>query len=143
MATTQTPSAGTPAEPRHGLRIFLIWFVLSLAADLVIWFVWYPHLPPGDMSDAARHQQFDIAVMAVSGAPVVIFVILYFVYAIVVWRARPGDDSDGAPIYGNTKVQVTWIIGTTAIVLWLFVFGTVELIVPARAPARGRRRSGS
>ncbi len=135
MATTETPAAGASAEPRHGLRIFLIWIVLSLAADLVIWFVWYPHMPPGDLSDAARHQQFDIAVMAVSGAPVVIFVLLYFVYAIVVWRARPGDDSDGPPIYGNTKVQATWIIGTTVIVLWLFVFGTVELIVPAGAGA--------
>ncbi len=135
MATTETPAAGAPAEPRHGLRMFLIWIVLSLAADLVIWFVWYPHMPPGDMSDAARHQQFDIAVMAVSGAPVVIAVLLYFIYAIVVWRARPGDDSDGPPIYGNTKVQATWIIGTTVIVLWLFVFGTVELVVPAGAGA--------
>jgi len=135
MATTETPAAGAPAEPRHGLRMFLIWIVLSLAADLVIWFVWYPHMPPGDMSDAARHQQFDIAVMAVSGAPVVIAVLLYFIYAIVVWRARPGDDSDGPPIYGNTKVQATWIIGTTLIVLWLFVFGTVELVVPAGAGA--------
>jgi len=135
MATTGTPAAGAPAEPRHGLRIFLIWIVLALAADLVIWFVWKPHLPPGDMSDAARHQQTDIAVMAVSGAPVVIFVLLYFVYSIVVWRARPGDDGDGAPIYGNTKVQATWIIGTTVIVLWLFVFGTVELVAPAGAGA--------
>ena len=96
------------------------------------------------MSDAARHQQFDIAVLAVSAAPVVIFVLLYFVYSIVVWRARPGDDGDGEPIYGNTKVQATWIIGTTIIVMWLFVFGTVELVVPAgAAPARGRRPSGS
>ena len=47
------------------------------------------------MSDAARHQQFDIAVLAVSGAPVFIFVLLYFIYSIVVWRARPGDDTDG------------------------------------------------
>ncbi len=135
MATTQTPSVSAPAEPRHGLRIFLIWIVLALAADLVIWFVWYPHLPPGDLSDAARHQQFDIAVMAVSGAPVIIAVLLYFIYAIVVWRARPGDDSDGTPIYGNTKVQATWIIGTTVIVLWLFVFGTVELVGTAGAGA--------
>ena len=121
--------------PRHGLRLFLIWLVLALAADLVIWFVWKPHLPPGDMSDAARHQQFDIAVLAISGAPVVIFVLLYFIYSIVVWRARPGDDTDGEPIYGNTKIQATWIIGTTVIVLWLFVFGTVELVVPAGAGA--------
>ena len=125
--------AQSATGPRHGLRLFLIWLVLALAADLVIWFVWKPHLPPGAMSDAARHQQFDIAVLAISGAPVVIFVLLYFIYSIVVWRARPGDDTDGEPIYGNTKVQATWIIGTTVIVLWLFVFGTIELVVPAGA----------
>ena len=143
MTTTQ-PAAQPTTEPRHGLRLFLIWIVLALAADLLIWFVWYPHLPPGRMSDAAKHQQFDIAVMAVSAAPVIIFVLLYFVYSIVVWRARPGDDSDGEPIYGNTKVQLSWIIGTTVIVMWLFVFGTVSSSCrPARAPARARRRSGS
>jgi cytochrome c oxidase subunit II len=130
-----TASAGgnAPAEPRHGLRLFLMWFWLALAADLVIWFVWYPHMPPGRMSVAAAGQQFDIAVLAISGAPVVIFVLLYFTYALVVWRARPGDDSDGAPIHGNVKVQLAWIIGTSAIVLWLFGFGTYELIVPAGA----------
>jgi cytochrome c oxidase subunit II len=112
-----------------------MWLILSLAACLVIWFVWYPHLPPGRMSSSAKHQQFDIAVLAVAGAPVVIGVVLYFLYAIVVWRARPGDDSDGAPIYGNTAVQATWIIGTSAIVLFLAVFGTVELIGPAGAGA--------
>ena len=138
MTTTETSAAGTPAsrsEPRHGLRIFLIWIILSLAATLVIWFVWYPHMPPGRMSDAATHQQFDIAVLAVTAAPVIIFVILYFVYSLVVWRARPGDDGDGEPIHGSVKVQATWIIGTTIIVLWLFVFGTVELVVPAGAGA--------
>jgi hypothetical protein len=44
MAAQQAVPA--PPEPRHGLRIFLIWLVLALAADLVIWFVWGPHLPP-------------------------------------------------------------------------------------------------
>ena len=135
MATTQTPAAGGATEPRHGWRIFAIWFVLALAADLVIWLVWYPHLPPGDMSESAKHQQFDIAVLAVMAAPVVIAVILYFVYAIVVWRAKPGDESDGEPIYGNAKVQLAWIAGTSAIVLGLAVFGTAELIGPAGAGA--------
>jgi cytochrome c oxidase subunit II len=140
MSSARTPAAAggnTPAErePAHGWRLFAIWLPLSLAACLVIWFVWYPHLPPGRMSTSAAHQQFDIAVLAVSAAPVIIGVLLYFIYAIVVWRAKPGDDRDGAPIHGNVKVQATWIIGTSAIVLWLFVFGTVELIVPAGAGA--------
>jgi cytochrome c oxidase subunit II len=133
MTTTTTTEPA--AEVPHGRRLFGIWLILSLAADLVIWFAAKPHLPPGDMSDSARHQQFDIAVLAISAAPVIIFVLLYFTYAIVVWRARPGDDGDGEPIYGNTKVQASWIIGTTVIVLWLFVFGTVELAGTAGAGA--------
>jgi cytochrome c oxidase subunit 2 len=133
--TTTTTTTEPAAEAPHGRRLFGIWLILALAADLVIWFAWKPHLPPGDMSDSARHQQFDIAVLAVSAAPVIIFVLLYFTYSIVVWRARPGDDGDGEPIYGNTKVQASWIIGTTVIVLWLFVFGTVELAGTAGAGA--------
>jgi cytochrome c oxidase subunit II len=138
MSTAEiTPAAGgnEAAQVRHGWRLFWIWLVLALAADLIIWFAWYPHMPPGRMSDSARGQQFDIAVLTISAAPVIIFVLLYFIYAIVVWRARPGDDGDGVPIYGNTKVQAAWIIGTAAIVMWLFVFGTVELVVPAGAGA--------
>ncbi|HEX6526229.1 MAG TPA: cytochrome c oxidase subunit II [Streptosporangiaceae bacterium] len=134
-ATRSAQATQPPAEPRHGLRIFAIWLVLALAADLLIWLVWYPHLPPGGMSDSAKHQQFDIAVLAVAAAPVVIAVLLYFIYSIVVWRAKPDDDGDGEPIYGNTKVQGAWIAGTSVIVLFLAVFGTVELIGPAGAGA--------
>jgi cytochrome c oxidase subunit II len=138
MSAIDTPAeagASTPPERRHGWRLFTSWLVLSVPACLVIWFVWYPHMPPGRMSASAQHQQFDIAVLAVTAAPVIIGVLLYFAYAIVVWRARPGDESDGPAIYGNTKVQATWIIGTTMIVLFLFVFGTVELVGPAGAGA--------
>jgi cytochrome c oxidase subunit II len=58
-----------------------------------------------------------------------------FLLALGVRRAKPGDEGDGEPIYGNTKVQATWIIGTSAIVLWLAVFGTIELVGPAGAGA--------
>jgi cytochrome c oxidase subunit II len=132
---SHSASAGSAPGARHGLRIFLIWFPLAIIADLLIWFVWYPHLPPGRMSDQAQGQQFDIAVMAVLAAPVLLFVWTYFAYAIIVWRRRPGDDEDGPPIHSNTRVQATWITATAVIVLGLFVFGTVQLIVPAGAGA--------
>ncbi len=122
------PPAAAPDRRNHALRIFIPWLILSVVADLIIWFVWKPHLPPGAMSSSASNQQFDIAVMAVMAAPVVIFVLLYFAYALIVWRQRDGDDSDGPPLHGNTRVQATWITLTSAIVLGLFVFGTVELV---------------
>ena len=113
-----------------------IWLVLAVAADLLIWLVWKPHLPPGDMTDSAKHQQFDIAVMAIIATPVVIAVLLYFVYSIIAFRVRPGEeDLDGEPIHGNVKVQAAWIITTSLIVMFAFAFGTIELIGPAGAGA--------
>jgi cytochrome bd-type quinol oxidase subunit 2 len=90
-------ATGRPAEPRHGLRIFLIWVVPALIADLLIWFAWGPHMPPGAMSSSAASQQLDLKVMAVLGVPVMLFVFTYFGYALIVWRHRPGDDEDGPP----------------------------------------------
>jgi cytochrome c oxidase subunit 2 len=87
------------------------------------------------MSSSAKHQQFDITVLALAAAPVMLFVWIYFGYALINWRYREGDDEDGPPIFGHTGIQASWIIGTAVIVLAAFVFGTVELIVPAGAGA--------
>jgi cytochrome c oxidase subunit 2 len=138
MATTTEPAPTAEAgerEPNHGLRIFLIWLPIALAADLVIWFVWGPHLPPGAMASASASQQFDIRVMAVMAAPVMAFVLTYAGYALTVWRHREGDDEDGPPIRGNARISAIWIGVSSAIVMGLFIFGTVELIVPAGAGA--------
>jgi cytochrome c oxidase subunit II len=124
-APAQPPTAA--GEPNHGLRIFIPWLVLSVAADLIIWIVWRPHLPPGKMSSAGANQQFDIAIMAVLAAPVMILVLTYFAYALIVWRQKPGDEEDGPAIHGNTRIQATWIVVSSVIVLFLAVFGTVEL----------------
>jgi cytochrome c oxidase subunit II len=130
-----SPARRHVAEPNHGMRIFLIWLPLAVVADLLIWFVWRPHMPPGTMSSSAQHQQFDIAFMSILGAPVLIFVLTYFIYCMIRWRHREGDDEDGPPIHGNARIQATWIAASSVIVLGLFVFGTVELIVPAGAGA--------
>jgi cytochrome c oxidase subunit II len=128
------PPAGA-AEPRHGLRIFFPWLVSSLIADWLIWFVWGPHLPPGRMSTSAASQQFDIKVMAVMAAPVMLLVLIYFGYALVVWRQREGDEEDGPALHGNARAQVTWIAATTVIVLSLAAFGSFELVTAQGAGA--------
>src|SRR6516225_2472913 len=135
MATPEAPAASAQSGPNHGMRIFLIWLPLTVIADLLIWFALYPHLPPGRMSSSAQHQQFDIAFMALLCAPVLLFVWIYAAYALVNWRHREGDEEDGPPIFGNARIQATWISVTAVIVLGLFVFGTFELIVPAGAGA--------
>lgn len=135
-AATDAPAPpAAPAGPSHGRRIFLIWLPAAVIADLLIWLVWGPHLPPGAMSSAASVQQFAIKVMAVMAAPVMLFVLVYFGYALIVWRQRDGDEEDGPALHGNTRVQATWITVTTVIVLSLFVFGTVALVTSNGAGA--------
>ena len=135
MATPEAPAARAHAERNHGLWIFLIWLPLSVVACLLIWLVWKPHMPPGDMTSSAAHQQQDIGILAVVAAPVLLFVWVYAAYALINWHHRAGDEEDGPPIHGNARIQATWIAATAVIVLGLFVFGTVELIVPAGAGA--------
>jgi len=119
--------APAAAEPRHGLRLLILWVVASVICCPLVYFVWGPHMPPGAMSSSAANQQFDNQLLGTIATPVVLGVLLYFGYALTFWRAKDGDETDGPPIHGNTKIQLTWIAVTSAIVLVLAVFGTVEL----------------
>jgi cytochrome c oxidase subunit II len=133
MAGESASPSGPPAERRDGLRLAIVWVVTSVIGCLLVYFVWGPHLPPGAMSSSAAGQQFDLAVLGTIATPVVLGVLIYFGYALVFWRAKEGDDTDGPPIHGNTRVQLSWIVVTSTIVLALAVFGTYELIAPAGA----------
>jgi cytochrome c oxidase subunit 2 len=124
-------SAGRTGGRRDGLWLLVIWVVLSVVGSLLVYIVWGPHMPPGAMTTSASSQQFDTKVLAAIATPVIIGVLLYFGWALAFWRQKPGDETDAAPIHGNTKLQATWIVVTSAIVLVLAVFGTYELINPA------------
>jgi cytochrome c oxidase subunit 2 len=125
--TAENPTAENTAEPRHGLRLLVMWVVASAICCPLVYLVWGPHMPPGAMSTSAANQQFDNAVLGTIATPVILGVLIYFGYALTFWRAKDGDETDGPPIHGNTRIQLTWISVTTAIVLALAVFGTVEL----------------
>jgi cytochrome c oxidase subunit II len=124
-------------RPNHIGRLVAIWVVLSVVGDLVYWFVAGPHVPPGAMTTSASGAQFDFNVLFVVALPVIIGVWTYMAYALVMWRASrwvgEGDPVNGPRTRSNLKVQVAWIVTTTITVLGMFVFGTVELIIPAGA----------
>jgi cytochrome c oxidase subunit 2 len=134
-ASAEAAQASAPAGPNHGLRIFLIWLPIAVAADLLIWIVLGPHLPPGRMSDTAASQQWDIQVLSVMAAPVMAFVLVFMSYSFIVWRHREGDQEDGPALFGNVRIQATWITVSAVIVIFLAGFGTYELAAPGFAGA--------
>src|ERR671910_1399899 len=54
-------------------------------------------------------------------------VMVMLVYSVWRWRARPGDESDGAPIHGNTKLEIAWTAIPTVIVTFLAIYSWIVL----------------
>ncbi|MGA3351833.1 MAG: cytochrome c oxidase subunit II [Acidimicrobiales bacterium] len=128
-------ATGPSGDSRHGWRIIGLWIVLSAIADPLFYYLAGPHIPPGTMSNTADGAQFDFNILLVAALPVMIAVWIYMGYAIVNWRAsRGGPEPVGGPrARSNLPVQTTWIVFTTALVLFLFGFGTYELVQPGGA----------
>ena len=57
-------------------------------------------------------------VMIVISSFVFSLVIVMLFYALWKFRAKPGDESDGEPIHGNTRLEVAWTLIPTIIVLF-------------------------
>ena len=45
-------------------------------------------------------------------------VIVMLFYALWKFKAKPGDESDGEPIHGNTRLEIAWTVIPTIIVLF-------------------------
>jgi cytochrome c oxidase subunit II len=57
-------------------------------------------------------------VMIVLSAFVYSIVLVMLGYSIWRYRAKPGDESDGEPIHGNTRIEIAWTLIPTVIVLF-------------------------
>ena len=57
-------------------------------------------------------------VMIVLSSFVFSLVMVMLFYALWAFKAKPGDESDGEPIHGNTRLEVAWTLIPTVIVLF-------------------------
>jgi cytochrome c oxidase subunit 2 len=78
-------------------------------------------------------------VMVVLSSFVFSIVLVMFFYAIWRYKAKPGDESDGEPIHGNTKLEIAWTVIPTVIVLFGAAYSWVILDdIEEEAPASER-----
>jgi cytochrome c oxidase subunit 2 len=68
---------------------------------------------------------FDVMIVLSSFVFAVVLVMLG--YAIWKYRAKPGDESDGEPIHGNTRLEIAWTVIPTIIVLVGAVYSWIVL----------------
>jgi cytochrome c oxidase subunit 2 len=138
-AEPTAPSAATeeggPDQTHHWWRLIAIWVVLSAIADPLFYYLAGPHMPPGTMTNVAQGAQFDFNVLFIMAIPVLLAIWIYFLYSFVVWRASKGgpEPVGGPDARGHFGIQLGWILVTSVIVMFLFSFGTYELVQPSGA----------
>jgi cytochrome c oxidase subunit 2 len=124
-------------QPRHGVRIVVIWLVLTAIAVPLIVFVLGPQIPPGDMSAEASSQHDTNVLMTALTVPIVLLIVTVGVYSFIFFRQRGEAIVDGPPIKGGPGTQLLWILATGAIVIALAAWGSYVLIVGSPASAAG------
>jgi cytochrome c oxidase subunit II len=89
--------------------------VLTVVGSVILLqFDWF-----GDAaSDEASPIDTLFDVMIVLSTFVFSIVMVMFGYSIWKFRAKPGDESDGDPVHGNTKLEIAWTLIPTIIVLF-------------------------
>ena len=82
--------------------------VLGALGSLAVWLLpsWFP------VSAAVQAQRQDTLYfwLMVMSSFIFSLVIVFLVYMMVKFRAKPGDDSDGAPIHGHTGLEIVWTV---------------------------------
>ena len=71
-----------------------------------------------EASTAAPEIDNLLNVMIVISSFVFSLVMVALFYALYKFRAKPGDESDGEPIHGNTRLEIAWTLIPTIIVLF-------------------------
>jgi cytochrome c oxidase subunit 2 len=89
--------------------------VLAAAISVVMLQV---HWNGQEGSTAAAKIDTLLDVMIVLSAFVFALVMVMLFYALWKFKAKPGDESDGEPIHGNTRLEVAWTLIPTVIVLF-------------------------
>ncbi|HEY2600419.1 MAG TPA: cytochrome c oxidase subunit II [Thermoleophilaceae bacterium] len=136
--TSDVAPSGAASERPHGLRLIVIWAVLTIVAVPLIVFLIGPHMPPGNFSVEARDQRHINILLAALAAPVLLGVWICLVYIVSTFRQRDTEPRDGPPLRGDARLQIAWVLATAVIVLALGAFGTSELLGSAKGAGGGQ-----
>jgi cytochrome c oxidase subunit II len=103
------------------IAIGLLASVVGVA--LVLWIDWFPT----DASSAGHDVDTLYDVLLIASVPIFVLVMSVAIYSVLKFRARPGDMRDGAPIHGNTRLEIIWVTIPFLMVSALAVYGWVVL----------------
>jgi cytochrome c oxidase subunit II len=115
-------------EPNHARRFAVVWLLATVVATPLVILLLGPNMPPGKATQQASGQVTDNTVLLAMATPVLLLVVIYLIYTVIYFRQPQGAVLEGPAIRGDARVQTTWIIVTSLLVLSLAVYGTTRLL---------------
>jgi len=102
--------------------------IFSLVAMVIgtvvsLWIDWFPV----QASTAADDIDTLYDVLLIASVPVFVLVMAVAIYSVTAFKAKPGDMSDGAPIHGNTRLEVIWVTIPFIMVSAAAIYGWIVL----------------
>jgi cytochrome c oxidase subunit II len=101
--------------PATLLRLFGAMVVLTIVSSVLMLI---PDWNGPQASAEANDIDTLLDVMIILSCFVFSVVIVMLGYCLIKFRAKPGDESDGKPVHGNTKLEIAWTVIPTIIVLF-------------------------
>jgi cytochrome c oxidase subunit II len=110
---------------RHPLAQMLVIGVIAAVILTAITLVidWFPEQGASPADDI----DFLYDVLLVVSMPIFVLVMTVAIFSVVKFRAKPGDLRDGAPIHGNTRLEVVWVAVPFLLVSGLAIYAWILL----------------
>jgi cytochrome c oxidase subunit 2 len=124
-------------QHNHLRRVGLLWLLASAVATPLVILLVGPIVPPGSGSIEANGQVTDNTVLLGMVTPVIAGIIVYFAYAMIVFRAGGDAVLEGPAVRGHRGAQTLWIVLTSATVLFLAAFGSWRLLEDGSGGGQG------
>lgn len=109
---------------RHTIPLIILTIVIGgLTAATAVLIDWIP------IQAAEQAERVDSLMWFVVWASVAIFTLVTVVLVYSAWRFRaaPGDESDGPPVHGNTKLEIVWTLVPTVLLAVMAVWAYLVL----------------
>lgn len=114
----------------HVLQLVLLSLAFGgIAAAAALAFKWLP-----TEASTQAHRIFQLIwIVTIISFVIFVIVVSVLVFAVLKFRAKPGEEEDGPPVHGSTKLEVIWTAIPTVIVVFIAVISAVILTQNGRA----------
>jgi cytochrome c oxidase subunit II len=132
------PEESTPRRERQRtVPQMIVVGLIASAAGIVLGLLihWFP------AADSTQADRIDTLwdVLVIASVPIFVLVTVVVLFAVIEFRMRPGEEGlDGAPIHGNTRLEVIWTALPAILVVGLVAYAYIVLHDIEQAPAAGK-----